>query len=367
MGFFDDIKWEEKGRGLDVSDKATSELILHQRDIEGYVKAKISDSEIYNQAKDYFTECILGSINPIMRDQLIAKLKKIILDDEEIADKDYFLRELKEDIPSFLFKCFAYSLCISNKSDKRKLSSESIDVIADYLNLCPKCKKEKLLLTVKGRTIINFKMQYIIPISLNEKKRRNIANSKKIETNQQIPLCRKCSLDYENCDDASVLAENLSDCYLENSNRIKIDEIEENSDLSEEIGIVIQKISTSQIDNNDINLNLDPKSIDEKIGERCFSLKTIIRNNCNIYYSYVRKLFEEVEKRTDVTFNVIASEIRSAYLKISSAIASKEEIFYRLSDFLLNKIGLSQNYRTACIIIISFFVQNCEVFDAPSK
>lgn len=46
---------------------------------------------------------------------------------------------------------------------------------------------------------------------------------------------------------------------------------------------------------------------------------------------------------------------------------SQETIYYDIVEWLMHKLSLSNDYRTACEIVVAFFVQNCEVFDEISK
>lgn len=112
----------------------------------------------------------------------------------------------------------------------------------------------------------------------------------------------------------------------------------------------------------DVTLRLNPIEVKEKINpiERIYSKVLPLITD---YYSYLRDLFKEKDGN-DFNFDKLCKAIRQNYLKLKKERLSKEKIFDLLSENLYHKI---QEDLLACEIIISFFIQNCEVFDEISK
>jgi hypothetical protein len=63
---------------------------------------------------------------------------------------------------------------------------------------------------------------------------------------------------------------------------------------------------------------------------------------------------------------VIASQFQICYQKLASIMKDQEEIYNRIITWVLNELGLGTKYQTPAKIVVSFFVQNCEVFDEIS-
>ena len=77
-----------------------------------------------------------------------------------------------------------------------------------------------------------------------------------------------------------------------------------------------------------------------------------------MYYRYIEKVFSE----SDADFDTIAAEIKISSQKLEKAGLSQADVIAQLSEWIRNKAGLSVNQQLACNIVVSFFIQNCEVF-----
>nr|WP_139258448.1 ABC-three component system protein [Fibrobacter sp. UWH5] len=60
-------------------------------------------------------------------------------------------------------------------------------------------------------------------------------------------------------------------------------------------------------------------------------------------------------------FDEVATAVRAAYKKIANLNQKKSEVLSELKKWILSKTGSDDE--VACEIFISYFVQNCEVFD----
>lgn len=102
--------------------------------------------------------------------------------------------------------------------------------------------------------------------------------------------------------------------------------------------------------------------IDDKIEKDYTPLRRKIKNFVSDYYLFIEqqlKLLDEQGRK----FGLIASEFHSAFLECDNL--NKEDTFDTIVDWLHSK---NKNVnRTSCEIVVSFFVQNCEVFYEISK
>ena len=104
--------------------------------------------------------------------------------------------------------------------------------------------------------------------------------------------------------------------------------------------------------------------IDDKIQRENKILNYKIKEDVSYYYLFIRKCFAEIDK-TDMTFEIIAGQIKSFYKKISSITTDQNKIYDSIANWIFNKYksGNIEAYK----IIVSFFVQNCEVFENVAK
>lgn len=108
-----------------------------------------------------------------------------------------------------------------------------------------------------------------------------------------------------------------------------------------------------------------PLELKEKIDEN-EPLRLTIKNDVESYYNYTRKMLSDLDDAGD-EFTVIASQFQICYKKLAKVMDDQEEIYNRIIKWVLDELKLTDKYATAARIIVSFFVQNCEVFDEISK
>ncbi len=100
-----------------------------------------------------------------------------------------------------------------------------------------------------------------------------------------------------------------------------------------------------------------PNKIEEKNGLLLEKVSWQVRS----FYYKVVELFEQAENLYGKKFKLIASKVSLMYQKLSSEKDEQEKIFNKLVDWLQHSFPDAS--RVSCEIIISFFIQNCEVFD----
>lgn len=145
------------------------------------------------------------------------------------------------------------------------------------------------------------------------------------------------------------------------SNDIQIVKSEMN--IEEEIVKVVNAIASIEFDLS-CDINYDPVSVDKKIPNDYSLLKTKITTYNKHYYSYVRQLFYELDGDNEFKFDILSAQIKATYLKINHLTKDYSTVFDNLVDWIQNKTDGSKE---ACEVIISFFIQNCEVFHEISK
>lgn len=139
----------------------------------------------------------------------------------------------------------------------------------------------------------------------------------------------------------------------------------ENSDIDivkieDDLKIVVEglsKINSSQVS----HLRLSALELPNKIKGEYGLLLSKVSWQVNLFYYQVVELFECIGSLQGKPFKLIATEISLHYQKLSVECINQEEIFNRLIDWLQQCVPNAS--RISYEIIISFFVQNCEVFD----
>ena len=83
------------------------------------------------------------------------------------------------------------------------------------------------------------------------------------------------------------------------------------------------------------------------------------------YYNFIAEQMGLMEAAGQLNSKKLALQVQLQYETLKESNLSQEQIFYAVRDWIKTKSNTDHEY--ACNIITAFFVQNCEVFDAPSK
>lgn len=119
----------------------------------------------------------------------------------------------------------------------------------------------------------------------------------------------------------------------------------------------LEQIPFEQINES---LNFNPINIDKKIPNTLNVLKHSVRENVIAYYKPLQKLFHDKCQYNTEFFNDVAKMIKRKSDQLISETNSLETIFNSLVNWLSNLVCTTN--LSACRVIISFFIQNCEVF-----
>lgn len=128
-------------------------------------------------------------------------------------------------------------------------------------------------------------------------------------------------------------------------------------DLEDEIKDIVSLLSGLQSTGGLRQLEMDALRIDQKILPENAILRHSIQENVLTYYRFIEDAFSQVGN-----FDVIASEINLTYEKMETYCTSQDDIVNNLAAWILTNTKMGAKHLLACRIIVSFFVQNCEVF-----
>lgn len=176
-----------------------------------------------------------------------------------------------------------------------------------------------------------------------------------------IALCPKCHSEY-------VLApsENETKRLLEIKSSLMRDAtaMESASEVKIEAGIadVIHKIASPP--GELIPLNYEPVAVADKIEPQNRMLLTKTLFHVSTYFNYVKEIFKQTSKEGQLRFEAFSAQVHLCYLKERDNGLPQQDIYAALVEWL--KTATNGN-RDACEIVIAYFVQNCEVFDAITK
>jgi len=231
---------------------------------------------------------------------------------------------------------------------------------------CPLCKKDlKPFYQKKNNNL--FEIAHIYPNSPTVEQFLNLQGLERLGDNSEsfenkIALCLDChsTQDYHTSKkDYQKLLLIKKELLVSDSMQLVKNEM----NIEEEIVKVINAISVIQFGDT-TEINYSPVSVDKKIPNDYGLLKNKITNYNKNYYIYVQQLFNELDGNNGFRFDVLSSQIKAIFLKFDDLTKDYSAIYDNLVDWLQLKTDGSKE---ACEVIISFFIQNCEVFHEISK
>ena len=185
-------------------------------------------------------------------------------------------------------------------------------------------------------------------------------------------MCER-PVDYDSTENLIALSEKAFEAYLLNPTtdefkrlleakkflptkynaRKAIDRME----LEDDIRITLAVLMDSERSGELVELKYEVLQIDEKIKDNPL-LKNEIQYLVLQYYRFIEKTFND----SQAYFDTIAAEVKVSSLKLERYGISKEDVVESLAEWIHKKSKLGDRGKTACRILVVFFIQNCEVF-----
>lgn len=141
--------------------------------------------------------------------------------------------------------------------------------------------------------------------------------------------------------------------------------IEDRLELETALAEVIGKLARLDGAVKPKRLHMNGCRVKKKATECSDILINDIVNNVVFYYNYINEQLALLEAAGTISVNLILSQVQTCYQSLKASGVRQPDAFYRVRDWLMEKTGCGDEL--ACTIMTSYFVQNCEVFDAPSK
>jgi len=255
---------------------------------------------------------------------------------------------------------------IVTKTTRKKCTDIELARLLDEADcLCPLCG-HRLVEEKNGKVNKQFQIAHIYPHSPTQTQAealKNISRPENLESLENlIPLCLHC----HRHQDFNTTEADYWKLYHKKQAMIRHylgKQATANLDIESEIQEVVtalQGMTREEIE----QLTYSPVSIDKKVQDPI--LNKSIREDVTQYYSYIETLFRELDELHTGTFDNIALAVKRCFLKQESErfFQTEEELFDYMVSWLRTKTG---GPRHICEIIISFFVQNCEVFRDSAK
>ncbi len=221
-----------------------------------------------------------------------------------------------------------------------EIDTRLLVLISESGGKCQKCRRPLAL--KKGENDINYAKVF------------------QLTDTDEIVLCVGCEREIQ-----SATAEDKSKLLKEKQNLETLsiaNDATSRYTIEKEIEEVLRVVDLMDI-SEDTKLKNEPTKVKNKINEQ--RLKEKVLFNVRRLYRGVNDTLDRLSGENNLNVDTFAKNIKRMYEDASESHLSQSAIFNLLVDSLYEKTG--RNYREACEIIISYFVQRCEVFDEITK
>ena len=179
----------------------------------------------------------------------------------------------------------------------------------------------------------------------------------------RIALCKDChgTQDYNTTKEDYLILLNKKKRLLELT---ELREATFTLGLESEISIIVEKMT--HIKEEDLaELLYTPVPIINKFLPNESLLKQEIAYYVTLFYPMIFDTFKSLEGKNNFTFETLARQIKTCFIKMNKISTNKEYIFDQIVNWIKHKT--CSNSARPCKAVVAFFVQNCEVFYEITK
>lgn len=246
------------------------------------------------------------------------------------------------------------------KNRIRLTPTQEQELFAELDGKCPLCG-DSLMAEKNGRRIRAYDSAHIYPHSPTAaqlKALKDVPTPNDVESPQNIIfLCKRC---HKLQDEGTTAADYLKLYMLkqEKSGAYRATQEASRIDIEPELKDVLDQLSA--IGESDLTeLSFQPLAVKRKIEEGALRRKVLW--NVTTYFETLKRLFQELDERRSSTFELIAMQFKQAFVKQEreALLPDKSQVFDTLVEWVHSK---TRGSRMASEAVVSYFIQDCEVF-----
>lgn len=369
-------------------DGTVSDIMLGKKNLSPIVTdaAPNVDPQVIS---DYFKQNVLHMLDSNKRSLIVLALKDIIASDntiepdttvEKVNDmtKETIVRRNAFVLADFLAGIFLYTvLNVENRNCENSVN----EITDEYIQTFDSQKMNISFIT----TYSNFSMETALDIAIDArtlvlltetggkcqkcgrvlgiKKEGNDVNYAKVvrlSETDDVVLCVDCEREIQNASDEVKLALLSEKRDLEVLMAAR--DATSRYTIEKQIEQVLQEVDLMDV-TDDTQLKIEPVKVENKIIEK--RLKERVLFDVRRLYEGVNDALDRLAGENKLNVDKFAKSVKRMYEDASESHISQSAIYNLLVETLFEKTG--RKYREACEIIISYFVQRCEVFDEITK
>ena len=190
-----------------------------------------------------------------------------------------------------------------------------------------------------------------------------IDKKKAPEVSNLLALCPRCYGTYSVDDNPKISKELKSVKKIIISHNKNIQLLD---DLPLEKGFVGVISRIPKLNEKELSVvSFDPKEIQQKLEpSENMALYITVKTYVATYYVKLREIMMNADKRGSIDYDEVQDQMRAIYKRMKKTKKSNAEIFNEIAQ-KIHKVSLQEDIY--CQIVVSYFIQSCEVFDAITE
>ena len=347
-----------------LDDRKITRLVQRKIEVDNAIIQASNDLNLIQETLQNFEKNICTDLRIHSKQDIFNNILECINNDPEASPQKYnelaaYLENGQE--VDFLSYSFLYALNKTNKMTDSAPRIDDIELLQQVHNKCPLCQTQ-LTRQKKGTTVRAYKIVEIFPSNLDKDtadKFKDFMNppTKLDSFDNKIPLCIQDAYEYENYADIAEYQKLLS-IKQEIQKLAELHSVLNSGSLETKITEVIDALNDYTGSTDATTLNMTALKLKQKILPEHSVLKGMVQYHVLTYFSYIKDLFAE-----NSNFIMIQCDIKKAFIQLATTHLTQPEIVENLANWLLNQSQLNNGHLDACKIIVSYFIQNCEVFN----
>lgn len=369
-------------------DGTVSDLILGKKNLSPNITDKAPTVDP-RAVSNYFKQHILNMLDSNKRSLIILALKDIIASDNTIEPdtiveivngmtKKSIVRRDAFVFEDFIAGVFLYTVL---NVENRNCEDSVKETTAEYIQSFEDQKMDISFIT----TYSNLSMETAYEIAIDArslvllaetggkcqkcgrvlgiKKEGNDVNYAKVvrlSETDEVVLCVECEREIQNASEEVKLA------LLSEKHDLEVlmaaRDATSRYTIEKQIEQVLREVDLMDV-TDDTQLKIEPVKVENKITEK--RLKERVLFDVRRLYQGVNDALDWLAGENKLNVDKFAKSVKRMYEDASESHISQSAIYNLLVETLFEKTG--RKYREACEIIISYFVQRCEVFDEITK
>ena len=204
--------------------------------------------------------------------------------------------------------------------------------------------------------VADSKVSRVYEISLVDK-------TKKVTTDNLIALCPMCHATYQ-MDDSKAKTKELANVKALLITHGQSARLLDGIALEKGIVGVLRRLADLK-EKAFFKAELDPKELTKKVNPTDnYILYLTVKNNVTTYFLKIREIMTNLDRRGLIDYEALQDQMKAIYKRLKKTHLSQMEIFREITE-KLHRTSLQDD--VYCQIVVCYFIQSCEVFDAVAE